>query len=67
MRLASAPAQCLAFEDSENGVKAAVAAGVEVVLFPDIKPPTTQMRRDAFIELASWEDAIPRLHEWFGH
>ena len=65
--LASAPAQCLAFEDSENGVKAAVAAGVEVVLVPDIKPPTTQMRRDAFIELASLEDAIPRLQEWFGH
>jgi hypothetical protein len=64
--LAAAPAQCLAFEDSENGVKAAVAAGIEVVLVPDVKAPTTQMRRDAFIELASLKDAIPLLQAWFG-
>ena len=39
------PAQhCAAFEDSENGVRAAVAAGMITVQIPDIKPPSTALR-----------------------
>lgn len=34
------PAHCAAFEDSENGVRAAVAAGMTTVQIPDIKPPS---------------------------
>lgn len=63
--LGEKPAQCIAFEDSENGLKAAVAAGLEVVLIPDLKPPTAQMRRDAFIECVSLEQLLPHLQTWF--
>ncbi len=39
VRLGVDPAQCLAFEDSENGARAAQAAGVAVVIVPDLRAP----------------------------
>jgi len=38
-RLGVAPQDCIAFEDSENGARAAQAAGVRVVVVPDLKAP----------------------------
>ena len=38
-RLGVAPEDCIAFEDSENGARAAQAAGVRVVIVPDLKHP----------------------------
>ena len=37
------PADCLALEDSPNGVRAAHAAGVPVIMVPDLLPATEEM------------------------
>ena len=39
-----APSDCLALEDSHNGVRAAQAAGVLVIMVPDLLPATDEMR-----------------------
>ncbi|ARP85331.1 HAD family hydrolase [Bordetella genomosp. 9] len=44
-RLGAEPSRCLAFEDSYNGVRAAHAAGVPVIMVPDLLKPTDEMRR----------------------
>lgn len=38
------PADCLALEDSHNGVRAAHAAGMMTVMVPDLLEPTEEMR-----------------------
>ena len=42
-RLGIEPAQCLVLEDSYNGVRAGVAAGMTTVMVPDMLPPTEEM------------------------
>jgi HAD superfamily hydrolase (TIGR01509 family) len=42
--LGKAPGDCLALEDSHNGVRAAHAAGVPVIMVPDLLPATDEMR-----------------------
>lgn len=44
-RLGVPPAACLALEDSYNGVRAAVAAGMTTIMAPDVLPATDEMRR----------------------
>ena len=38
------PANCLALEDSFNGVRAAAAAGMRTVMVPDLLAPTDEIR-----------------------
>ena len=42
-RIAVAPAQCVALEDSEPGVHAALAAGIVPIMVPDRRPPSPEI------------------------
>ncbi|MFM9924697.1 HAD family phosphatase [Variovorax sp. H27-G14] len=64
-RLGVDPADCIAFEDSENGTKAALAAGMRVVVVPDLKHPPAAIAERAFHVLGSLHDAVPHLPRWF--
>jgi beta-phosphoglucomutase-like phosphatase (HAD superfamily) len=48
--------ECIAFEDSENGARAAIAAGLKVVVVPDLKQPSDYVRERSHQILASLED-----------
>lgn len=61
-RLGVDPAQCLALEDSHNGVRAAAAAGMMTVMVPDMLQPNEEMH-DLCVRIAR------DLHEvrgWLG-
>ena len=64
-RLGVDPAECIAFEDSENGAKAALAAGLRVVVVPDLKHPPASIVERAFHVLDSLHDALGHLPRWF--
>lgn len=63
--LGVAPAACLALEDSHNGVRAAHAAGVPVIMVPDLLPVTAEMEAlalavaDDLDVVARWLAAAP--------
>ena len=42
-RLALSPEHCLALEDSESGALAALAAGMRVIVVPDLKQPSDEL------------------------
>lgn len=50
------PSKCLAFEDSSNGVKSAVAAGFTVVQIPDLVEPDEDLLKLRHIVLRSLVD-----------
>ena len=59
-RLAVAPAACLVIEDSLNGVRAARAAGMTVVLVPNVAvPPPTEAYAEADLVLNRLADLEP--------
>jgi HAD superfamily hydrolase (TIGR01509 family) len=64
-RLGVAPEHCIAFEDSENGARAAQAAGIRVVIVPDLKPPSPEVAARAHGVIGSLEEALAHVPHWF--
>jgi beta-phosphoglucomutase-like phosphatase (HAD superfamily) len=59
------PADCLVFEDSEHGARGAIAAGMSVVIVPDLKTPSDDARAASIAVLASLHDAQVHVDDWF--
>ena len=57
-RLGLASSECLAIEDSPNGMRAAVAAGCRAVMVPDLAGPDDP----SWHVVSTLTDVIPRLH-----
>ncbi len=64
-RLGVAPEDCIAFEDSENGARAAQAAGVRVVIVPDLKHPPDDVAARAHGVIGSLSEALAHVPHWF--
>ena len=64
-RLGVAPEDCIAFEDSENGARAAQAAGVRVVIVPDLKHPPEDVAARAHGVIGSLAEAVEHVPHWF--
>lgn len=58
-----APSDCMAFEDAPAGVCAASAAGLRVVMVPDLVQPDEEIRKLAFRVCRSLGDMIPYFEE----
>jgi len=64
-RLGVPPQTCLVFEDSSYGAQGALAAGMGVVLVPDLKPPTEEIERLALAILGSLSESPSFVGQWF--
>jgi len=64
-RLGVAPEDCIAFEDSENGARAAQAAGVRVVIVPDLRQPPDDVAARAHGVIGSLAEAVEHVPHWF--
>jgi HAD superfamily hydrolase (TIGR01509 family) len=64
-RIAAEPRNCVVFEDSEFGAMGGLAAGMSVVLVPDLKIPAQSVQQQCLMVLTSLEDALQSMDEWF--
>ena len=60
-RLAVAPVRCVALEDSEPGMHAALEAGMMAIMVPDLAPPSSALLARAPLVLASLTDVLAHL------
>lgn len=56
------PRECMALEDSPNGVKSAVSAGCRAVMVPDLTEPDEELEGLAFETVGSLADIAGILH-----
>jgi HAD superfamily hydrolase (TIGR01509 family) len=57
------PSKCLVFEDSINGVQAACAANMKVIMVPDLIQPNSKLEGLHFIKCDTLLDAIEIIKE----
>ena len=50
--------ECIAFEDSETGARAAIAAGLKVVVVPDLVQPSEYVRESCYQVVSGLQDWI---------
>lgn len=60
-RLGVEPEDCLAFEDSNNGIKAAIAANMHAFQIPDLVKPSPEVLALGYPIYSSLEDVINEL------
>ena len=60
-RMGAEPSDCIAFEDSENGIRAAHAAGMRVIGIPDIVEFSTETKALLYRECSDMTEAIDVL------
>ena len=65
-RLGVEARHCVAFEDSNYGARSALAAGLAVIVVPDLKPAEPQWQARCLAVLASLDQASERSLDWFG-
>ena len=58
------PRECAAFEDSNIGIRAAVASGANAVQIPDIVPPTDEVKSLGHMIATDLRDAARMLGLW---
>ena len=57
------PSDCLALEDSPNGVHSAHSAGVDVIMVPDLSEPDEELSKIILKRAGSLKDVISFLQE----
>jgi HAD superfamily hydrolase (TIGR01509 family) len=66
-RLGLEPCECLVLEDSENGLRAAISAGMPAIVIPDRVEPSDKARELAAAVLPSLADVITWLSDLHRH
>lgn len=57
-RLELEPCECVAFEDSPNGIKSAASAGCHTIMIPDLSQPDEELRKLLSAVYDSLDEAI---------
>lgn len=57
-RLGLAPQECIALEDSQNGIRSAVSAGCKTVMVPDLDGPSEEILPQLYAVADGLEDVI---------